>query len=126
MASDGGFKVSVGGPPAHNLPDIGAGHGPERQLAGTPDRCPEERALPVIPDAGSRDISIEIGVKLVVARHLVDLAVLLTQPEPPALPLRVVVFDLEIDDGRDAAEGEGHDRNEGAVTQADDGCRVGR
>ncbi len=56
--------------------------------------------------------------------HLVDLAILFAQPQPPAFLLRVIVLDLKPDNGRDTGEGEGHDGDDGAIAQPDDGGSV--
>ncbi len=59
-----------------------------------------------------------------VRRHLVALAAFLVQPHPPALALGVVVLDLHGDHGADPGEGVGHDADQRAVAQADEGRAV--
>ena len=54
------------------------------------------------------------------AGHFIDLAVLLAQPQPPSFVLRIVILDLEADDGADPRKGKGHGGDDGAVTQPDD------
>jgi hypothetical protein len=53
--------------------------------------------------------------------HLMALAAFLTQPDPPALALGVVVLDAHGDDGADTGEGEGHDADQRPVAQPDHG-----
>ena len=54
-----------------------------------------------------------------VRRHFMPLAAFLVQADPP-LALGVVVFDTHGDDGADAGEGEGHDRESRTVAQPDE------
>jgi hypothetical protein len=54
-----------------------------------PERRPEQLAFFVVGDPGR----LEVGLEAVVDGHLVVLAALLVQPQPPALALREIVLD---------------------------------
>ena len=56
------------------------------QPAGLEIRRAEERLPFVLTDPRSRNIAIEVLLERVVHRHLVVLAALLVEPEPPAFP----------------------------------------
>ena len=81
----------------------------------------EERPLPVAGDARGLDVGVEVRLGVVVGGHLVELAALLVEAEPPPLAVGVVVLDLHAEDGGDAGEAEDHDADEGPVPQAERG-----
>ena len=95
-----------------------------REFAGPAAGGAEEGPLTVVADAGGGEIFVDKGVELVVRRHFVALAAFFVQPYPPALAVRVVVVDAHRDDGADAGEGVGHDADQRAVAQTDDGRGV--
>src|SRR5262249_17956260 len=68
------------------------------QLAVPVETAKERRGL-VISDAAGGQVGVEIPLQLVVYRHLVMLAALLMQAQPPALALLMVVADLHGEDG---------------------------
>jgi hypothetical protein len=76
------------------------------QRAGATDGRTEEGALAAVADADRLDIRVEIGLQIVVRRHLMPLAALLMQPNPPAHALGVVVLDAHGDDRANAGKGE--------------------
>jgi hypothetical protein len=57
-------------------------------------------------------------------RHLVALATFLVEADPPALAVGEVVLDPHRHHGADAGEGVGHDPDQGAVAQTDEGRGV--
>ena len=77
--------------------------------AGLADARAEQGPFAVIADAGRGEVVVDVGLELVVRRHLVALAAFLVQPHPPALALGVIVLDLHRDGGADVGEGIGHD-----------------
>ena len=93
-------------------------------IAGLADRRAEEGAFAVLADPGRGEILVDKGFELVVRRHLVALAAFLVQAHPPALALGVIVLDLHRDDGADAGEGVGHDADQRAIAQTDEGRGV--
>jgi hypothetical protein len=54
---------------------------------------------------------VQIGVEIVVAGRLVDLAAFLVQPHPPPFALAEIILDLYRDGGAHAREGIGHQRD---------------
>ncbi len=106
VTADRSLEFRVGCTPTDHVPNIGAGERPAGKLAGPFDRRPEERVFAVIPDSGCIDINVEVSFELVMAGHFVDLAVLLAQPQPPAFLLRIVVLNLESNEGRDGVASE--------------------
>jgi hypothetical protein len=73
---------------------------------------------------GGPDVLIEEGFELVVRRHLVLLAAFLVEADPPALAVGEVVLDPHGDDSADASEGVGHDADQRAIAQAEQGRGV--
>jgi hypothetical protein len=99
-------------------------HGVFAETAGAAPGGAEKGRLPCIADAGGVDVGIEIGLEIVVRRHLMPFAAFLVQPDPPALTLGVVVLDPHGDDSAYAGEGEGHDADQRPIAQPDDGRGV--
>jgi len=56
--------------------------------------------------------------------HVVALAAFFVEAHPPALALRVIIRDRHADDGADPGEGVGHDADQRAIAQPDDGRGV--
>src|SRR5260221_255094 len=77
-------------------------------LQDAADGRAEEGILPCVADASLLYIGVEIGLEVVVRRHLMSFAAFLMQADPPAFALGVIVLDTHGDDGADAGEGEGH------------------
>jgi hypothetical protein len=92
----------LGGTPAHHAVGIDTVHRARGERITSPDRGPEEGALAVVADPGSRDVLVDVDFEVMVRRHLVPLAAFLVQADPPALALRVIVVDAHADDGADA------------------------
>jgi hypothetical protein len=69
-------------------------------------------------------VGVEIGFEIVMRRHLVDLAAFFVEAQPPAFAVGEVIFDAHADRCADAGEAEGHQRDQRAVAQADDGRDV--
>ena len=84
----------------------------------------EEGSAPLVSDAGSRDVGVEVLLGLVMGGNLVALAALLVEPEPESFALLVVVLNVHADDGADACEAVDHDADERPVAQTRDGGRV--
>lgn len=58
------------------------------------------------------------------AGHLIDLAILLVEAEPPAFCLRVIILNLQADDRAHTRKGERHDGDQRAIAQTDEGGRI--
>lgn len=58
---------------------------------------------------------MQVGLKMVVAGHLVPLAPFLMEAHPKTAVLRVDVFDLHAHSGPDACEREYHERDQRAI-----------
>ena len=70
---------------------------PAHPPAGEPPRPrqgPPERRARLVGGPGRVQIGVERGLRLVMDRHSVVLAALLVEPQPPPLPLLVVVRDI--------------------------------
>src|SRR6516225_4256989 len=63
------------------------------------NRRAEEGSAALITDAGCGEIFIDVGFKFVVRRHVVPLAALFAQSEPPTFAFGVVVLNGHADDG---------------------------
>jgi len=61
-------------PPANHPPHVGLEQGIASHLPRSAARRPEERAFPVLDDAGSPDVLLQIAIEIMVGRHLVLLA----------------------------------------------------
>ena len=116
--------AQLGRPPLDHAPGVDAVHRLFRQRAGAASGGAEQGGLAAVAEAGRLDISVEIGLEIVMRRHFMALAAFLMQPHPPALAVGVVVLDAHGDDRADAGEGEGHHRNQRPIAQPDDGRRV--
>ena len=117
---DGGFF----GAAADHAPDIDAVHRQRRQRAAMPVGGAEQGS-PFRPEQpGSMHVGVEIGFEIVMRRHLMDLAAFFVEAEPPALAVGEVILDAHADRRADAGEAEGHQRDQRAVAQADDGRDV--
>ncbi len=113
-----GFDAGVRSAAAHHVPDILARHPPRPELFGFPDRDAEQRPLGIAGDAGLGDVGVQVGFQLVMAGHLMHLAVFLVEAEPPALFLGEIIHDVQRHDRAHAREGVGHHRGDGAIAQA--------
>src|SRR5271168_561175 len=71
------------------------------QFAGAAARGAEQGSLLRLRDPGC----VQIGVEIVVAGHLVDLAAFLVQPHPPPFALAEMILDLHRGGGAHAREG---------------------
>ncbi len=60
------------------------------------------------------------------AGHFVVLAAFLVQADPSAASLRVNIGNAHLENGADAGEGVDHERDQGAIAQADPGAGVDR
>ena len=76
------------------------------------------------PNLRRFEVGVEIGFEIVVRRHFVALAAFFVQAHPPAFALAVIVLDAHGDGRADAREGIGHQGDQRAVAQADDGRDV--
>jgi hypothetical protein len=77
VATDVGRDATVSCTPLNHSVNVGPGHSLAGELAGLPGRCPEEGTFAIGPDGGGVQVFVEVILKLVMARHLVELAVLL-------------------------------------------------
>src|SRR5688572_20440830 len=75
-------QTGVAGSPLDHRQDFAAADPPVRQLAMSIERSEEGSAL-LTRDAGRGDVRIEVLFRAVMCRHLVELAALLVQPQPP-------------------------------------------
>src|ERR1700756_1561354 len=78
-------------PPLDHGPDIIAVHRPLSELA-MPVQAAKERPFLIPPQASGFEVHIHIFLGVVMRGHLVALAALLVEPEPPALAVLVVVL----------------------------------
>src|SRR6516225_5778944 len=83
------------------------------------NRRAEEGSAALITDAGCGEIFIDVGFKFVVRRHVVPLAALFAQSEPPTFAFGVVVLNGHAYNGADSSERVRHHADEGAVAQTD-------
>ena len=67
----------------------------------------------VVGDPGRLEIRVHVFLRAVMGWHVVPLAALLVQTEPPALARRVVVLNAHADRRADAGEGVDHDGRSG-------------
>lgn len=112
------------GPAFHELPNMEPAHRFAREIAvGARVESSEEGALPIAANRGGLKVSVDVGLQIVVGRHLDNLAILLVQPEPPTLALLKIIFDLERYDRANAGERVAHGGQDSPVTEPDDrGC----
>ena len=120
VTADRGFNAGIDCTPADHVPNIGPGEGAIAERFRPANRRAKEGPLAVFPDPGRRQIRVHVFIQLVVARHFRDFAVLLAQPQPPALLLREVVFDAQADNRANPREAVGHDGDDGAIAKAHD------
>jgi hypothetical protein len=111
---------------ASNHPQGGESrHGLARQAhARLTGRAAEQRAIGITRNAGRRDVFVEIFLEIVMAGHLVLLAAFLMQRHPAATSLDEIIPHLHLQRGAHAGKGVGHDRDERAITQADELARI--
>src|SRR5882757_3854488 len=74
VAADLGLDPGRERPPANHPPHVGLEQGIASHLPRSAGRRPEDRAFPVLGDAGSRDVLLQIAIEIMVGRHLVLLA----------------------------------------------------
>ena len=94
IAADPGARAELRGAALDHAPGVDAVHRRGGECAGAAGGGAEEGALATVADAGR----FEIGFEIVMRRHLMPLAAFLMQPHPPALALRIIVFDAHGDD----------------------------
>ena len=80
---------------------------------------PGKRALLVLADPGRLDVGVKVRLERVVHRHLVVLAALLVQPEPPALALGEVVLDPHPERRADPRKAVDQDADQRPIAQPD-------
>src|SRR4051812_30042330 len=61
--------------------------------ASLADRRPEQGRAALVADPGRGEVLVEVRLELVVRRHLVPLAALLMESEPPAFAFGIVIVD---------------------------------
>jgi hypothetical protein len=110
--------------PADHAPGVDPVHGVAGGFTGATARRAEERAFVVTGDPSHPDVFVEEGFELVVCRHFVALAAFFVEADPPALSVGDVILDPHGDDGADTGERIGHDPDQGAVAQANEGRDV--
>src|SRR4051794_12949549 len=94
VAADPRREPGGGGPPLYHVQGVVAAERRPIEGPGLPVGRPEERPLWVACDACRLDVGIQVGFRVVVGGHLVELAALLVEAEPPPLAVGVVVLDL--------------------------------
>ena len=117
-------RAEIGGSALDHAPGIGPVHRLLGQGAGAAGGGAEEGGLAAVTDACRLYVGVEVGFQGGMCRHFMPLDAFLTQPDPPAFAVGVVVFDAHGDDSADAGEGEGHHANQRAVAQPDHGRGV--
>jgi hypothetical protein len=85
------------------------------ELAGAAADRAEQRPLWIGAQSGAVEISGEIFLEVVMARHRVALAAFLAQPYPKTTVLRVDVLNRHAECGTDARKRIDHQRDQGAV-----------
>src|SRR6266851_5425516 len=78
---------------------------------------PEERPFLFGRNAGHLDPGIQVGRKIMMARHFVTLAAFLMEPQPRALTVLEVVLDSQRRSGAHAGETVNHDADERAIAE---------
>jgi hypothetical protein len=78
------LRLNVGGRSAAADHGVGIGLGQRRpcQSISPPADRPEQRPFEIVCEAAAVDIGVQVGFKIVVARHFVALAALLVQAHP--------------------------------------------
>lgn len=94
-------------------------HRPVGELARAAGGRAEEGGLLGINKTGLPDVGVQIGLKVVVAGHLVTLAAFLVQSHPGAPALHIVTFNPHLHRGADAREGVDHQPDQRPVAQVD-------
>ena len=82
--------------------------------------------LKVKTATGRRKIRIEVRFEIVVRRYLVPFAAFFVKPNPPALPVLVIIVYSHVDHRGDAREAVDHDGDHRAIPEADDRVRLDR
>ncbi|MCU1251648.1 MAG: hypothetical protein JWQ49_4677 [Edaphobacter sp.] len=77
VAADLGLDPGRERPPANHPPHVGLEQGIASHLPDRPRVVRKSGAFPVLGDAGSPDVLLQIAIKIMVDRHLVLLAALL-------------------------------------------------
>jgi hypothetical protein len=78
----------------------------------------KERTLPVLGDAGTGDVLLEVAITIVVGGHRVRLATFFVNTNPAAASLHDEVLDLHRHHCAHTGEGVDHHPDQGAVAQA--------
>lgn len=123
-ASDQGLDAGARrAAPDHQI-HLGLAHTPFRKLLRLAPGRAEEGSAFVAGDAGGLDVGRRVFFELVMRRHLVALASLLVQPDPPAAGLEVPVLDIHAGGGARTREGVYHEADERATAETDHRRRV--
>ena len=91
MATDVRANVGSLNPPADHAVHIGLPHWLRRESAAQAFRRSKEEALGVV-EPSTIDVRVQVVLQVVMARHLVQLAALLMQPNPSAAPLHIDIL----------------------------------
>lgn len=89
VTADPGFDAGFFGAPLNHAVYVRAPHRMLCEQAGLSERRTEERTCFLCGDTRRFDVLIQIVFEVVMARHLVELAVFLLKAHPPALRLFV-------------------------------------
>jgi hypothetical protein len=117
VTTDFDLQACVGRSTADHSVDVDAMHRQAGENARLANCRAEEGSTALAADPGGTNVLVEVGLELVVGRHLVPLSALLVESEPPALAFGVVVVDAHADHGADPGERVGHDGDQRAVAQ---------
>jgi len=117
LIADLGLDAGAGGAPADHGVGVGLGQGRGRELAGRAADGAKQRPLRIGGDPAAVEIGLQVGLKIVVARHFVTLAAFLMKAHPPALAGRIIVLDPHRHDGAHARETVGHYADERPIAQ---------
>src|SRR5688572_19751363 len=118
VIADPGRDAGTLGAAANHRVSLGLAHRLLAQRARVASDAREQEPFRRSTEAGALEVLGEIALQVVVAGHLVILAVLLVQPHPEAALLRVDVLDAHGERGADAREAVGHERDQRAVAKA--------
>ena len=116
VAGGGRGEPCLAGSPFDHPQNVRPRHRRISGLVAAIDRAEEGSPLVLFGKAGFGQVSVHIGFGVVVGRHLVKLAALLVQAEPPSLAVLVLVRDLHASDGSHAGERVAHDAEDGSIS----------
>jgi hypothetical protein len=120
----GQVHAKLAGAALDHAPGVDPVHRRGRERAGAADGRAEQGTPFVAGDARGTEIFVEEGFELVMGRHFVALAAFLVQADPPALIVGEIILDPHRHHGADGGEGVGHDADQRAVAEADEGRGV--